>query len=111
MPLDGYDVVDGIVAYTCKQREQATGRLRVKGSVAHVVWCDVSKSKQKDVLLKSGAVLIKIIIWLCGFGCFLGCLAGLLMMMMMLMMLVMLMLLMLLWHIHVDRERAGNSKA
>ena len=95
------------MACTYRQREQATVRLRVKGSVAHVVWCDVSKSKQKEVLLESGAVLIKIIIWLCGFGCFLGCLAGLLMMMM----LMMLMLLMLLWHIHVDRERAGNSKA
>ena len=70
------------MACTYTQGEQATVRLRVKGSVAHVVWCDVSKSKQKEVLLKSGAVLIKIIIWLCGFGCFLGCLAGLLMMMM-----------------------------
>ena len=48
------DVVDVVVAYTCRQRKQATGRLRVKGSVAHVVWCDVSKSKQKEVLLKSG---------------------------------------------------------
>ena len=32
------DVVDVVVAYTCRQREQATVRLRVKGSVAHVVW-------------------------------------------------------------------------
>ena len=48
------DVVDVGVAYTCRQREQATVRLRVKGSVAHVVWCDVSKSKQKEVLLNSG---------------------------------------------------------
>ena len=54
MPLNGDDVVDGIVAYTHKQRVHATVMLRVKGSVAHVVWCDVSKSKQKEVLLKSG---------------------------------------------------------
>ena len=36
---DGGDV-DGDVACTYRQREQATVRLRVKGSVAHVVWCD-----------------------------------------------------------------------
>ena len=59
LPLDGYDVVDGIVAYTCKQREQATGRLRVKGSVAHVVWCDVSKSKQKGGASEIRAMLIQ----------------------------------------------------
>ena len=52
--VDDVDVVDVVVACTCRQREQATVRLRVKGSVAHVVWCDVSKSKQKEVLLNSG---------------------------------------------------------
>ena len=57
-PLDDGDGAGGGVAYTYRQREQATVRLRVKGPVAHVVWCDVSKSKQKEVLLKSGAVLI-----------------------------------------------------
>ena len=73
---DNVDVVDVVVAYTCRQRKQATGRLRVKGSVAHVVWCDAggmtnrqqpwahrqgqretaraSKSKQKEVHLNSG---------------------------------------------------------
>ena len=45
---------DDVVACTYSQSEQASGRLRVKGSVAHVVWCAVSKSKQKEVLLKSG---------------------------------------------------------
>ena len=68
LPLGGDDVVGGTVACTYidkesrqqqglglrRQRGQATGRLRVKGSVAHVVWCDVSKSKQKEVLLESG---------------------------------------------------------
>ena len=34
---DGGDVDDD-VACTYRQREQATVRLRVKGSVAHVVW-------------------------------------------------------------------------
>ena len=53
MPPDDDDD-DDVVACTYSQSEQASGRLRVKGSVAHVVWCDVSKSKQKEVLLKSG---------------------------------------------------------
>ena len=60
--VDDVDVVDVVVAYTCGQREQATVRLRVKGSVAHVVWCDVSKSKQKEVLRKSWAERVKIIV-------------------------------------------------
>ena len=36
--VDVVDVVDVGVACTYRQREQATVRLRVKGSVAHVVW-------------------------------------------------------------------------
>ena len=51
---DDDDDDDDVVACTYSQSEQVSGRLRVKGSVAHVVWCDVSKSKQKEVLLKSG---------------------------------------------------------
>ena len=90
MPLDGDAVVDGIVAYTYRQREQATVRLKVKGSVAHVVWCDVSKSKQKRGASEIRAVLISVLISPGDLDCFLGGLACLLMVMM---------LLMELWHI------------
>ena len=81
---------DDVVACTYSQSEQASGRLRVKGSVAHVVWCDVSKSKQKRCASEIRAVLISVLISPGDLDCFLGGVACLLMVMM---------LLMVLWHI------------
>ena len=49
-------------------------------------------------------MIIKLIIWLGGVGCFLGGLACLLMMMMMMMMMMMKRMMMMLWHRHIDRE-------
>ena len=58
--------------------------------MAHVVWCDVSKSKQKRCASEIRAVLISVLISPGDLDCFLGGVACLLMVMM---------LLMVLWHI------------
>ena len=94
------DVVDVDVGCFCWWCGEDRDRLSFPGRRASVVWCDVSKSKQKEVLLKSGAVLIKIIIWPCGFGSFFGCLTGLQMMRAQMWMLVLMLMLL----IHLVRE-------